>query len=205
VARPAQTPTRGPPRAPLPPRAPAPRPPPPPPRPPSWDAKLTTKSGAPLPSDKRARFFDTPANLAGRTIDTDLVWTMHWHQSLVDFSTYKLGLPGVPVHIDLVPIVDAQPLQIMAKNGKVRRWRGAGMGVGVGEGAPGRGRGPLCIAGVRQRRRPAASGERPNRYPAGLPFAPHRPGTMCLTSWCGTSACCRRPGRTRTLRRRCLA
>lgn len=47
----------------------------------------------------------------------------HHTQSLVDFSTYKLGLPGVPMSIDLVSILDAQPLQIMAKDNKVRGQR----------------------------------------------------------------------------------
>ncbi|GBF99476.1 hypothetical protein Rsub_12144 [Raphidocelis subcapitata] len=83
-----------------------------------WDAALSGRGGAPLPSDKRRAFFDKPSHLAGREIGTDLVWTMHITQSLIDFSTYKLGLPGVPVHIDLVPVLDAQPLQIMAKTGK---------------------------------------------------------------------------------------
>ena len=81
----------------------------------AWCPELRGKS-----ADKRRRFFDTPANLAGREIGTDLVWTMHIFQSLVDFSAYKLGLPGVPVAIDLVPVLDAMPLQVMAKDRAVR-------------------------------------------------------------------------------------
>jgi hypothetical protein len=87
----------------------------------AWAPELADKrTGAPLPPEKRRRFFDHAANLAGRSITTEHVWTMHFHQSLVDFSTYKLGLPGVPVHIDLTSILDAMPLQIMAKDAGVR-------------------------------------------------------------------------------------
>jgi hypothetical protein len=87
-----------------------------------WAPELEHK-GAPFTPEKRRRFFDAPEKLAGRVIGPEFVWTMHIHQSLIDFSTYKLGLPGVPVHIDLVSILDAQPLQIMAKDNKVRRGR----------------------------------------------------------------------------------
>jgi len=85
-----------------------------------WAPELASKGG-PASAEKRRRHFDVPAQLAGRTIGTELVWTIHMYQSLVDFSSYKLGLPGVPMHIDLVSILDAQPLQIMAKDGNVGR------------------------------------------------------------------------------------
>jgi hypothetical protein len=77
-----------------------------------WDPALTGRGGAPLAPEKRRAFFDKPSHLEGREIGTDLVWTVHITQSLIDFSTYKLGLPGVPAHIDLVPVLDAQPLQV---------------------------------------------------------------------------------------------
>lgn len=79
-----------------------------------WCPELKGKS-----SDKRRRFFDAPAHLEGRVITPEHVWTMHIYQALVDFSTYKLGLPGVPMSIDLVSLLDAQPLQIMSKDRKV--------------------------------------------------------------------------------------
>ncbi|GBF87352.1 hypothetical protein Rsub_00063 [Raphidocelis subcapitata] len=83
-----------------------------------WAPDVAGRGGAPLASAARARFFDKPSNLAGRVVGPEYVWTMHIHQALIDFTTYKLGLPGVPVGIDLVNILDAQPLQIMAKDGK---------------------------------------------------------------------------------------
>jgi len=84
-----------------------------------WAPELTGRGGAPATADKRRRYFDTPSQLAGRTIGSEYVWTFHLYQSLIDFASYKLGLPGVPVHIDLVPICDTQPLQIMSKDNKV--------------------------------------------------------------------------------------
>lgn len=84
----------------------------------AWCPELASKCGGPAPPEKRRRFFDIPANLAGRVLGTEFVWTLHLHQSLIDFSTYKLGLAGVPFGIDLVSLLDVQPLQIMAKNDK---------------------------------------------------------------------------------------
>lgn len=96
-----------------------------------WCPELTARGGGAATPDKRRRFFDTPSNLAGRVMGSEYVWTLHLHQSLIDFATYKLRLPGVPVSIDLVSLLDTQPLQIMAKDGEVRGgvvgggWRGA--------------------------------------------------------------------------------
>jgi hypothetical protein len=87
-----------------------------------WCPELaSSRTGGPAAADKRRRFFDTPANLAGRVLGPEYVWTLHLHQSLIDFSTYKLGLAGVPFSIDLVSLLDVQPLQIMAKDHQVGR------------------------------------------------------------------------------------
>ncbi|KIZ01954.1 hypothetical protein MNEG_6006 [Monoraphidium neglectum] len=79
--------------------------------------QLAASDGAPAPAAARRRLFDAPGGLAGVTMSPDHVWTIHLHQSLIDFSTYKLGLAGVPFGIDLVSLLDRQPLQIMAKDG----------------------------------------------------------------------------------------
>jgi hypothetical protein len=81
--------------------------------------QLAASDGAPAPAAARRRLFDAPGGLAGVTMSPDHVWTIHLHQSLIDFSTYKLGLAGVPFGIDLVSLLDRQPLQIMAKDGGV--------------------------------------------------------------------------------------
>ncbi|KAI8472125.1 MAG: hypothetical protein J3K34DRAFT_415223 [Monoraphidium minutum] len=81
-----------------------------------WCPELAARCGGPAAADKRRRFFDTPSNLVGRALGPEYVWTLHLHQSLIDFTTYKLGLSGVPFGIDLVSLLDAQPLQVMAKD-----------------------------------------------------------------------------------------
>lgn len=82
-----------------------------------------------LPSLQRHRWLRSPEPQPPPTRNCSIrackrtrtqVWTLHIWQSLIDFSSYKLGLPGVPMSIDLVPLLDAQPLQIMAKHRAVR-------------------------------------------------------------------------------------
>jgi hypothetical protein len=137
-----------------------------------WDPALVAKARggaapAPLTPSARKRFFDVPANLAGRVLDTEHVWTFQLHQSLINFATYKCGLPGMPLGIDLAPLLSCQPLQIMAKDGEVR---GGGAGrrglAGVQEvGSEG--------AGGTQQRGAVALAWGPAASPSPLPVASH--------------------------------
>ena len=49
-------------------------------------------AGAPLSSDKRKAYFAAKRNRTGRVFDTDLVWTFHFYQHLVDIGKYELNM-----------------------------------------------------------------------------------------------------------------
>ena len=79
---------------------------------------LADREGRPLAADKRRKWFDQAVNREAVVIQPDQVVTLHLWQHFADLAQYKLHL-GIPV--DLRTFMVGQPLQIMAKDVKVRR------------------------------------------------------------------------------------
>jgi hypothetical protein len=76
-------------------------------------------TGQPLSSAQRQRYFDKPGNLDRATFGTGYVFTFVITQSIVDMEAYRLKL-GAFINLDLCPVLNGQPLQMMCKNVRVR-------------------------------------------------------------------------------------
>lgn len=79
------------------------------------NSSLVDKSGQPLSSSQRQRFYDKPSNLAGAVFRTNLVYTFVIDQSIVNMEAYRLKL-GAFINLDLCAVLNGQPLQLMCKN-----------------------------------------------------------------------------------------
>ncbi|KAI8472123.1 MAG: hypothetical protein J3K34DRAFT_217390, partial [Monoraphidium minutum] len=79
--------------------------------------ELVDKHGKPMSADKRRKWCDVPANIAGRKFTPDVTYTIHIWQHLIDFSSYKLSVGGF-VNLDLTAALNAQPLQLTCKDFK---------------------------------------------------------------------------------------
>jgi hypothetical protein len=77
-------------------------------------------AGKPVASQLRQRHFDKLPNLAAAHFSTEHVYTFVIGQSILDMMQYRLSLGGL-LNLDLCPILNGQPLQMMCKNIKVRQ------------------------------------------------------------------------------------
>lgn len=75
--------------------------------------------GDPLAAEKRRRWFDNPANASRVVLSKDYVYTWHIWQHWCNISTYRLQLSSF-FGVDLCTFSEGQPMQIMAKDSKVR-------------------------------------------------------------------------------------
>jgi hypothetical protein len=90
------------------------------------DQHLTTSAvvhpcapaGKPVNSQQRQKHFDKPSNLAAAHLGSEHVYTFVIGQSILDMMQYRLSLGGL-LNLDLCPILNGQPLQMMCKNIKV--------------------------------------------------------------------------------------
>lgn len=71
-----------------------------------------------MPSAQRQRHFDKPSNLQDVVFDPQYVYTFVICQSIMDMPAYKLKL-GAFINLDLCPVLNGQPLQLMCKNVQV--------------------------------------------------------------------------------------
>eukprot|EP00883_Tetradesmus_obliquus_P004533 jgi/Sobl393_1/14888/SZX68548.1 len=76
---------------------------------------LADKRGKPIASTLRQKHFDKPANLAAAHFSSEHVYTFVIGQSILDMMQYRLSLGGL-LNLDLCPILNGQPLQMMCKN-----------------------------------------------------------------------------------------
>lgn len=81
---------------------------------------MCTPAGKPIASTLRQKHFDKPANLAAAHFSSEHVYTFVIGQSILDMMQYRLSLGGL-LNLDLCPILNGQPLQMMCKNIRVRR------------------------------------------------------------------------------------
>jgi hypothetical protein len=75
-------------------------------------------AGKPLGSQQRQKHFDKPSQLAAVHFDSEHVYTFVIGQGILDMMQYRLSLGGL-LNLDLCPILNGQPLQMMCKNIKV--------------------------------------------------------------------------------------
>jgi hypothetical protein len=80
---------------------------------------LLVSTGQPLSSAQRQRYFDKPSNLDSAMFSTGHTYTFVITQSIVDMEAYRLKL-GAFINLDLCPVLNGQPLQMMCKNVRVR-------------------------------------------------------------------------------------
>lgn len=66
-------------------------------------------------ADKRRKWCDNPANLEGRVLGTEYVWTIQFWQHMLDPVNYRLSVAGL-FSIDCAPLLHCQPLSLTVKD-----------------------------------------------------------------------------------------
>jgi hypothetical protein len=77
-----------------------------------------SRSGNPLPADKRRRWFDNPANASQVVLSKDYVFTFMTWQHYCNFATYKLHISSF-FGLDICNVCEGQPVQVMMKDVEV--------------------------------------------------------------------------------------
>jgi hypothetical protein len=77
------------------------------------------RAGQPVPSHDRRRHFDRLGGMDGLVFDTHNTFTFVVSQAIMHLPTYRLKLGGM-INMDLCPVLNGQPLQLLCKNIQVR-------------------------------------------------------------------------------------
>eukprot|EP00210_Caulerpa_lentillifera_P003431 g3274.t1 len=74
----------------------------------------STDSGDPLPATQRKRLMSQSKNRKNFVFDSDHIWTFHFWQHVLDLERFELDIRIK--RISLLPILNGQPLRLMARH-----------------------------------------------------------------------------------------